>query len=347
MQRKYFKIPLFIGIIILSILGFSFFRANAETCSYNPQAYQNLELTLLSQELEHTGLIGRIHGGVTASQMYVMSVREPENFFKHREFSLLANEPKTSKILSQVNRHDLVCVQGSLIDNPSPQQHIAVKSLKILEKWSGLADYPEYERELSLPTELINQDNLIAKVHAIYEQILVIEYKEQVMPIFVQQNQYIQGLNRGDIIQLYYQVQAQPQQPTHLILNSAIEQPITVLDSIASWHEQPKTLTGKLVKFPQSPQIKFDVYGIEVTTQNYSRIFTLVNFTDINTFDQIRAKLATIWNSNQENIIPGRNTLIEPNVIIKAKGTINFGSPQQANPQILVERVEDISLTNS
>ncbi len=345
MFRKYFKIPLIIIAGILLVTGFSVFRSHAETCGYNHQAYKNLELTQLSQELEHTGLIGRIHGAVASSQMFIMSVREPENFFNHREFSLLPNDRETSSILNQVNRHDLVCVQGNFINNPSPQKHIAVKSIKVLESWSGLDDYPEYERELSFPSELIDNDSLTAKVHAVNEQILVVEYKEQVIPIFVNQTQYTQGLNRGDIIRLYYKVQYRPKQPTHLLLNSAVEKPIIVLDSIRSWHEQQKTLTGKLVKFPQSPQIGFDVYGIEVEIQNYKRIFTLVNFTDINTFDKIREKLATIWNNNQDNITSARNALVEPNIIIEAKGTINVVSPEQANPQILIERVEDISFS--
>ncbi|NET39031.1 MAG: hypothetical protein F6K19_44835 [Cyanothece sp. SIO1E1] len=343
--NKFWKI-LFVFVGLLLVVVLRMLSTATETCQYHAAAYRGLELTQLSQELENTGLIGRIHGAATPAQLFVMSVREPENFFNHREFSLLASDAATQTTLSQVNRHDLVCIQGNFIPNPSPQKHVAVKSIKVVEPWSGLEDFPAYEREAELPTELVNQTSFVGKVHAIAAggQVLVVEYKDGVLPIFVESPEYSQGLYRGDIIRLAYQIQNRPQQPTHLQLDLAAEKPIEVMDAIANWHERPETLTGKLVKFPQSPQLKFDVYAIEVETQGIKRTFTLINFENPTEFQSIREKLARIWDSHQETATPGRNMLINPDVVIEASGRINVISPEQANPQILLDTAADIQL---
>lgn len=343
--KKHLKI-LFIFLGIFLVTSLSIFSSADESCRYHVAAYEGLELTQLSQELEHTGLIGRIHGAASPDQLFVMSVREPGNFFSHREFSLLASDQLTRTKLSQVNRHDRVCIQGNFIANPSPQKHIWVKSIEVLESWSGLEDFPPYERASELPAELVNQTQFVGKVHAIGEagRILVVEYKDGVFPIFVEATEYTQGLFRGDIIRLTYQIQARPQQPTHLQLNLEAEQPIEVIDAIADWSQQRKTLAGKLVKFPQSPQLNFDVYAIEVETQGINRTFTLVNFDDLNEFQRIQEKLASLWDSHLETAVSGRNMLINPDLMIEASGRINVVSPEQANPQILLDSVADIRL---
>ena len=344
-SNKHLKI-LFVFFGVFLVTFWSIFSAAEGSCSYRAEAYEGLELTQLSQELENTGLIGRIHGAASPAQLFVMSVRESGNFFNHREFSLLASDEPTRTTLSQVNRHDLVCIQGNFIANPSPQKHVLVKSIEVLESWSGLEDFPPYERASELPAELVNQTQFVGKVHAIGEagRVLVVEYKDSVFPIFVEATEHTQGLFRGDIIRLTYQIQARPQQPTHLQLNLNAEHPIEVIDAIADWSQQRKTLAGKLVKFPQSPQLNFDVYAIEVETQGIKRTFTLVNFDDIDEFQRIREKLATFWDSHLETATSGRNMLINPELVVEASGQIKVISPEQANPQILLDSVEDIRL---
>ena len=321
-----------------------FLRANAVDCSYNLEAYQNLDLNSLSGELETTGLIGSVHGAANPSGMYVLSVREPNNFFAHREFSLVASDPDTRSTLEQINRHDRLCVQGSIIPNSSPQKHIAVNSVSVLEPWQQPQGYEPYARSSDIPQQLQQQTSFVGKVHAIGEEgkILVVEYQDGVIPLYVQDTQYSKGLYRGDIVKLHYQIQQRPQQPTHLQLDSTVSQPIEVLDAIASWHNQPKTLTGNLVKFPRSPQLKFDVYAMEVETQGIKRYFTLINFEDITAFENIRTKMANLWDANTNTAIAGRNMLINPEVQIEATGTINLVSTEQANPQILLSGADKV-----
>ncbi len=343
MTKKYLY-ALLICFTILAIISPRILNSNEShesICSYHPEVYQGLELTTLSEELNNTGLIGRIHGAASESQMFVMSVREPNNFFSHREFSLLAGD--YSEILDQANRHDLVCVQGNFISNPSPQQHISVRAIQILEPWSQPEGFSPYQRQLL--AELPQNSSLIGKVHAIADQgtILVMEYQDTIIPIYVAATEYTQGLYRGDIIKLSYQIQRHPRKPIHLKLDTKAEEPLKVIDAISSWQNQEQTLTGNLVKFPQSPQLKFDVYAMEVDTKGIQRYFTLINFEDIDEFQKIRNKLADIWDANASTAISGRNMLINPEVTIQARGLINIISPQQANPQILLDSAEQVN----
>lgn len=343
MTKKYLY-ALLICLTILAVISPRILKSNESICSYHPEAYQGLELKTLSKELSNTGLIGRIHGAASESKMFVMSVREPNNFFSHREFSLLAGDSESQSVLSQANRHDLLCVQGNFLANPSPQQHIAISSIQVLDSWSQPEGFSPYQRQLITKTELPKQGSLMGKVHVIAAQgsILVIESQDNIFPIYVTATEYTQDLYRGDIIKLAYQIQGQPQNPTHLKLDTTVDNPLEVIDAIALWHNQAKTLTGNLVKFPRSPQLKFDVYAIEVETKGIKRYFTLLNFRDMAVFQEIREKLANIWDSNSATAVSGRNMLINPEVTIQASGLVNIISPEQANPQILLDSAEKI-----
>ena len=343
MTKKYLYAILICLSLVVAIAP-RVWSAAPDDCSYSPEAYQGLSITKLSQELSGTGLIGRVHGAADPLQMYVMAVREPTNFFSHREFSLIPQNSETREVLSGLHRHDLVCVRGDLLANPSPQQHIALDSVRVIEPWTQPAGFAPYERQTDLPAELKEQTSFIGKVHAIGAdgKILVMGYQDAVVPVYVTETKYTQNLYRGDIIKLAYQIQEYPQRPVHLQLDATVEQPVEVIDAIASWNGQPKTLTGSLVKFPQSPQLKFDVYAMEVATKGIPRYFTLINFEDMKEFDNIRQKLARIWNENVDTAVSGRNMLINPTVTIEATGLANIVSPEQANPQILLDSAERV-----
>ena len=348
MTKKYLY-PLLICLSLVAVIVAQTANSSPDICKYHPEAYQGLEMSRLTSELNNTGLIGRIHGAADRSQMFVMSVREPNNFFSHREFSLLPQDTETVNTLGQSHRHDLVCVRGEIIANPSPQKHIALNSIEIIEPWQQPEGFEPYARQGDLPQELQEQTSFVGKVHAIGEdgKILVVEYNDGILPIFVTQTQYTQGLYRGDIVKLAYQIQNRPHRPVHLQLDTTAENPLEVIDAIASWNGQPQTLTGNLVKFPQSPQLKFDVYAMEVDTQGIKRYFTLINFEDMNEFEQIRQKLASIWDENIDTARAGRNMLINPAVTIQASGIANIISTEQANPQILLKSAEQVEQLSS
>lgn len=337
-----------ICIFLMIIIVPKVLSSPSDNCAYHQEAYQGLEIANLTQELTQTGLIGRIHGAAATSQMFVMSVREPTNFFSHREFSLIPQDSASKGILNQLNRHDLVCVQGDLINNPSPQKHIALDTIQVLEPWTQPEGFAPYERQTEIPAELKEKTSFTGKVHAASEdgKILVMGYQDAVIPIFVSATEYTQGLYRGDIVKLTYQIQQHPQRPVHLQLDTTAEQPLEIVDAIATWNEQPVTLSGNLVKFPQSPQLKFDVYAMEVDIQGIKRYFTLINFENVAEFEHIRQKLAKIWDNNSITAISGRNMLINPEVTIEATGIGNIISPEQANPQILLESAAQVNVSS-
>lgn len=344
MGNKKYLITALVGVgvaiaILFGLLGSNLGKANATTCQYNADVYAGLELSQLSQELAGNGLVGRIHGASAAAKMVVLSIREPNNFFAHREFSLLGENATVQATLDQLHRHDLVCVQGTVMANPSPQAHVKVSSIDVQEPWTGLNDHPDYQYEDGVPEELINQASFVGKVHAIGEggQILVMEYKDRVLPIFVPTPNVTQSLYRGDIVRLAYQVQLHPNSPMHLQLDPTVAEPIEMIDAIAPQHGEAKTLSGHLVQFPKSPQLRFDVYAIEVETEGINRTFTLLNFNDMEAFEGIRTKLAEIWDNQKDTVVTGRNYLINPEITIEASGLINVISPEQANPQILLD----------
>lgn len=351
MMKRYQSFLLLITIAVITVVITLFGEAlSAPTsCVYNQSAYLGLNLSSLSVELEKTGLLGEIHGAVSGEQLYVLSVREPDNFFDFRHFSLIAANQKTQETLGKVKRHDQVCLKGKLIDNPSPQPHILVESATIIESWSGKTGHEKYQYEATIPQELKDKTNVVVKVHAINNQgrILVVEYLDRVIPLFVETPELTKNLYRGDLINISYQLQPSPEKPTHLRLNIEEKLPLEIVDRLVARQGKEETLRGKLVKFSQSPQLKFDVYAMEVITQGIPRYFTLVNFEDIKEFEKIRLKLAKIWDNNLNTVKTGRNFLINPHVTIEAQGTINIISPQQANPQILLENANDIQFLSS
>ena len=343
MGKKYlYPLLLLVAIALVTLPRIN--NVANESCVYHQEAYQGLEIPKLSRELSTTGMLGRIHGAVNKSNIYVMSVREPDNFFSHREFSLITSDSNTVDTLNRLNRHDLVCVTGDIITNPSPQKHITVNSIQVLEPWEQPKGFTPYERQANIPEELKQQTSFVGKVHAIGAEgkILVVEYRDGIIPIYVRATEYTQNLYRGDIVKLNYQIQSYPQQPTHLQLDTTADKPLEVLDAIASWNDKANTLIGNLVKFPRSPQLKFDVYAMEVDTQGIKRYFTLINFTDMTEFENIRTKLADIWDENKETAVKGRNMLINPQVTIQARGITNIVSPEQANPQILLDSAASV-----
>jgi hypothetical protein len=208
-----------------------------------------------------------------------------------------------------------------------------------------LAAEEDYGYEVDLPALLRDTTEQVGIVHAIGAggRILVMGFGDAIAPLVVDDPQWTADLYRGDIIRVHYQIQTQPNHPPHLRLDSAVAEPVEMIDAIAAEHQQPATLTGHLVKFPQSPQLKFDVYGLDVATNDIHRIFTLINFSDMDTFTALREELAQLWDAQTDTAQRGRNYLINPNITLTATGTINVVSPEQANPQLLINAVSDIT----
>ncbi len=295
------------------------------------------DLTELGRRIQSEGLEGRIHGAVADREMWVFTYRSPNDFFSHYEFPLVPNSDAVRSLLATVKRHDKVWIKGEILQNHAPLAHVLVKELEVRGRWE--VEQPPYEYEAKIPEDLLSQRSAVFRVHAIVAggRVLVLEYKDAIVPVFVSIPEQTAGLYRGDKIRLQYIVRQHPGSPTHLAPDPAVSKPFTVVRSILEGHGQIVERVGYLVLFPKSPQIAFDVYALqELDSDGLTLEYTLVNFDDPAVFQAIRTKLATAWNAHSDRAVSGRNKLVNRSLIVKASGILNVQAANQANPQILL-----------
>lgn len=299
----------------------------------------------LENQLKGPGLQGWIHGAVNEYNQYVFTYRAPGNFFDHYEFPITTTNPEVAKFLKSAVRHDEVKIKGAFLNNGAPIRHIDAEEISLVKKFDDEMPYPKYSHEAKLPEELLSKSELTGKVHAIAEggKILVIEYKDAIVPVVVPQPELTKGLYRNDKITLKYKVRVHPHLPAHVMVDVKQANPITVTDKLVDWHGKEGSVTGTLVLFPKSPQVVFNVFALQVIDDNgVKREITLVNFDDPKVFEAIRNKLQEIWDQKPQHIVNARNKYINLNVHLKATGKFNVVDPGQANMQILLDSPDSI-----
>ncbi len=301
----------------------------------------------IEQKLATTGAEGEVHGSAVGQGLFVFTYRNPTDFFDYVEMSLVSYEPAVTTQLGTLNRHDRIRVKGSFLKNPSPQKHIKVTSLDVIKKYSTAYPSSSYSYEARLPDELLNQDSADFIVHAVHSDghVLVVEYKDAVLPIFVQNGALTEKLYRGDIVKLSIGIQTDPDRPMHLKLNETAPQPVQVLEAIKDKHGKKGSIEGALVLFPKSPIVKFNIFAVlEELQSGLKRQYTLVNFEDPALFTKIREALQKAWDRHPTAYVNGRNKLISTRVRVKATGIFNEVDPNQANPQILLNSLDSIEI---
>jgi hypothetical protein len=310
-----------------------------------------VDIGQIEKELTTTGVQGWIHGSVPERHLYVFTYRNPNDFFDYIQMSLVADTPAIDAQIAVLGRHDRVLVKGSFMDNPSPQKHINVTSIQLLEKYNGKYPSEPYQYEAKIPDELTNINKASFLVHAIAGDghILVVEYKDQILPIFVKNAALTQGLFRGDVVLLSFAIQRYPDHPSHLKLNETAPDALKVTDSIHSIHGKQGSIEGALILFPKSPEILFNVFAVQQIIGNgqggqLKRQFTLVNFDDPAEFAKIRKALQAAWDRHPGEYVNGRNKLVSKVIRVRATGTFNEVDPSQANPQILLKNVNSVQI---
>ena len=75
------------------------------------------------------------------------------------------------------------------------------------------------------------------------------------------------------------------------------------------------------------------------------RQYTLVNFDNPETFQQIREKLQNAWDAaGSSAAVSGRNKLMSTAVRVRATGTFNQIDPNQANAQIVLDGPDAVEI---
>ena len=304
---------------------------------------QEFEKKLTSAE----GVEGEVHGAAVPLSIYVFNYRNPTNFFDYLEMSLVSFDAEITRKLATLSRHDRVRIKGQFLLNPSPQKHITLSSLEVVKKYqSGYAVDP-YHYEAKIPDEILHEDCVTFLVHAVHADghVLVVEYKDAVMPIYVRNGELTKNLSRNDIVRLRYKIQQTPDRPAHLMLDETKGDAVRVVDSIVGLHGKPADFEGALVLFPQSPEVKFNVFAVlQELPHGLRRQFTLVNFDSPEAFAAIRLKLQQAWDRHPGKWVNGRNKLVNTVVRVRAKGSYNEVDPNQANAQILLKDVNAIEV---
>jgi hypothetical protein len=282
---------------------------------------------------------GDIHGAYPDLDLYVFTYRDPENFFASVDVSLIAGTPTLEATLADLRRHDRVRIEGTLLDNRSAQMHVELSAIEVVRPYEPTPPIPDYAYEATIPDDLRGKDNELFLVHAVHAggSVLVVEHGDVVLPVFVRRPELTRSLARNDLVRLFYEVRERPERPVHLQLKD-IEAPVEVVDSVMALHGQPASIEGPLVLFPQSPQVRFNVFAVlQELPGGHQRQFTLVNFDDPETFTQIREKLQSAWDAaDPKAAVSGRNKLISTDVRVRATGTFNQIDAGQANAQIVL-----------
>jgi hypothetical protein len=308
-----------------------------------------IDLAQVENELKTTGAVGWIHGSVESQGLYVFTYRSATNFFDYVELSLTSDDPAIQKQFAALARHDQVRVKGAFLAIPVPQKHIGVTSIELVKKYESGYPSDPYQHQVVIPGALLSQNTAIFQVHAVAAggNILVVEYQDSILPIFVKNANLTKNLYRGDIVTLNYKFQNIPAQPVHLQLNEEVQDSVKVLQSIISLHQTDASgIQGRLILFPKSPEISLNVFAVEAQMPaNLLRQYTLVNFDDPAVFNAILKKCQQAWDQHPGDYTNGRNKLISKHLQVRIKkGIYNEVDPNQANAQILIKSADDLEV---
>ena len=311
-----------------------------------------VDIVEIEKLLTTAGVVVEMHGAVPALGLFVVTYRNPASFFDFAHLSLVVRSPALLAQLNGIGRHDRIRIRGRLLPNPSPQPHLLAESIELVQKYVPAVTARPYEYTGSLPGGLLGRSSASFLVHIAQPDagILVVEYQDAVVPIFVTNGSRIAGLSRNDVIHLSFRVQEHPDRPMHLRVNEEAAEPLRVLDSIAAKHGQPAAMEGALVLFPKSPQIVSNVFALlEELPGGLTRQYTLVNLESEARFAAISAKLQAAWDrhSAPDDFVSGRNKLVSLRIRVRVKGTFNQTDPGQANPQILIDSADALTIVDS
>jgi hypothetical protein len=315
--------------------------------------------SLINEKLRGDGLVGWVHGAVPSYQQYLFTYRnedpdDPMAFFNAQQFSLVPADAEVAKILATLKRHDKLRLRGEIFENGSPLVHLKVTGIKILKKYDKPTEN-NYTFDLSRLQGKTNFE-VFGLVHATidskeYGRAFVVEAQDLLMPLAVPPalDSLAAPLYRGDIVNVAVKVVNHEHGPPHFELDADAAKPLQVVDPMLNCHNRETTVTGYLAKFEKSPAISRDVYAVRVVDANgIGRNFTLFPDTDdqdefVRIFDGISAKAKAAWDHSAAKPEVVRNFTKKEAVKVKVKGRLNVVSLEQANAQVYIKSIDDLT----
>lgn len=288
------------------------------------------------------GIELEVHGIDNELERYVGTYRSPGNFFDFQHFALTSEDSDIVDTLKTLRRHDKVVIRGSVPNLRRPFLHIEI--VEILKITPSNLNFEEHTH--GIPAELTGLSTITVKAHAVDPsgKMLVVDYNDAIFPVLVPQPHRAAAarVDRGDLLKIRFEVKTSPERPVHL---SLLEEPksLEILEHMSDFHGTPVTLEGSLVLFEASPQVIFNVFAVRKDLGNgIHREYTLVNFDDPDFFKRLREKLQDAWDKHPAEPVNVRNKFIKPGLRVRVSGKMNFVDPQQANPQILIDDLENV-----
>jgi len=329
---------------ILFTLVFCFFGAFAH-------AEESTTLDKLIEDVESDdGAELRVHGVYEAYGLYVFSWWNLKNFRDRYDFPVYSRDLKLVDF--KLKRHDKILITGEVETKNRGPEHLRVDSLKVIERYTGHGT-EKRPRTIDLG-DLVKKSRAVFKIHTISKtkvdgtpnHLMVVEYEKVVLPMFVSKwSDELDKLSRNDSVEMSFKLKRSPKSPPHLFLDNS--KPIKRLLNIKDQHSKDADITGCLVRFPKSPQIKFDVFAVTQTDKwGHVRNYTLLNFSDFELFTNMRKKIAKLWASDKDksHIEFRRGRFLNCSLQLRVKGTFNVVSSNQANPQVLISSLDDIEV---
>ncbi len=321
--------------------------------SFMGMACAAIDLNTLQSKLTSEGLTGEIHGASESSSLFVFTYRNPNDFFENIQLPLISEDLQILEILKTTKRHQFYKIKGDFADNKAPIKHIKLSSIELVKDYKSEVDTTPHSYKFDL-NNLRNKKDFIGRIHAIANEgkVLVMEYGDRIVPILVNEpptQALVKNFYRGDLVKVRYVVRGEPDAPIHLSLerqrNLGNDKPIELIESLVLNHDKQISKTGFLVKFPKSPQINFNIYALLQEDMEGTNIqYTLVNFENPELFKTIREKLEDAWNNHAKNVQNERNKLVARNIVVTASGPMNMVDQGQANPQILIQKIDDLKI---
>ena len=324
----------------------------------DPTPAYNFDPALIDEKLKGEGLVGWIHGIVPSYQHYTFTYRleDPNDFmafFKAQQFTLIPRSEEVAKLLPTLHRHDKVRLKGSFFNNGSSLPHLFVENIEVVTPFASPTEN-EYKFDMSQFKDL-KKVEIFGQLHAkVYSEKmgygLVVEHKDALFPVAVspEHADVASKMFRGDIVNIALKVVESPRSPAHFATDPEVTNAIEVIDPMLNCHLQQRTIEGFLVKFIKSPAISSDTYAARVVDSNgIARNFTFFPGDHgggdvMKLFTDLRAKAKEAWEGSPEAESVVRNYTAKKSIWVKATGIMNVESPDQANPQINIGKVEDL-----
>lgn len=324
----------------------------------DPTPSYRFDKDLIESKLQGDGLTGWVHGAVPMYNHFIFTYRleDPDDFmafFKAQQFTMIPMTAEVRALLPTLNRHDKIRLKGSFFENGSPMPHLKITSIDMIKKYPDATDN-SYLFDME---KLKGQKKLevFGQIHAMVysEQLgygIVVEHGDALLPVGVDpaHAEVAAKLFRSDIVNISLKVVETPHSPPHFVTDGDIPQAIKLVDPVVNCHSLDRTVEGFLVKFKKSPAIFSDTYGVRVVDANLiARNFTFFpgdhgdGMIALNKAISLKAKQS--WDASEEEPTIVRNYFKKEGVRVKVSGRLNVESPDQANPQIYINKIEDLT----